>query len=462
MIRRDRLVTAVLVLAASLMASPARAQRDAEHKNMRLVAHNDLNGNGDGGEGLAIQQLPNGRRILYLAHEGAKTCLSIIDVTDPNKPLVLNQLPSPAPGVTRCNSLGLSGNVLAVANQASGTNKPFAGFWLLDVSNINSVQIAKRLQDIELSFFSTTGTHSRGVHWLWFVDGEFVHLSTGAANSNPTNSNDDQFYMVVDVRNPSSPREVGRWWLPGTQVGDPCLPGCLPKRQPLDDGYRAHNVEVFPDRPDRAYIGYIDGGIILLDISGLASVRSGQASSFTPTLVSRLDYSPPFTAWTHTVQPLFGRKLAIVSDEAVANNCADAPKLIWVVDIREETNPVIVGTAPLPSNARDLCARGGRFGAHNQHPNFPSATSAHLKNTFAGSFFNAGVRIYRSSDVDVPGAPPQVKEIGFFIPAAPPGNPTGTIQINHMLVDEKGLIYANDRITGGLYILQYTGPEPLD
>ena len=27
-----------------------------------------------------------------------------------------------------------------------------------------------------------------------------------------------------------------------------------------------------------------------------------------------------------------------------------------------------------------------------------------------------------------------------------------------MCVDENGLIYANDRFTGGLYILEYTGP----
>src|SRR5574337_1143136 len=211
-----------------LVAQRAQADDDedqAEHKHMRLVAHNDLNGNGDGGEGMAIQQLPDGRRILYLAHEGQKICLSM----------------------------------LAVANQASGTGRGPAGFWLLDVSNVDRAQTAGSLQDLALSFFDTSGPHSRGVHWLWFVDGEFVHLSTGAADFTPTNRSDDQFDMVVDVRDPRSPREVGRWWLPGTQVGDPCLPGCLPQRLPIDTGYRAHNVEVFPERPDRAYIGYIDG-----------------------------------------------------------------------------------------------------------------------------------------------------------------------------------------------------------
>jgi hypothetical protein len=47
---------------------------------MELVGRSDLNGNGDGGEGMAIQQWPDGRRILYIAHEGEKTCLSIVDV----------------------------------------------------------------------------------------------------------------------------------------------------------------------------------------------------------------------------------------------------------------------------------------------------------------------------------------------------------------------------------------------
>jgi hypothetical protein len=68
---------------------------------MELVGRSDLNGNGDGGEGMAIQQWPDGRRILYMAHEGEKTCLSIVDVTHPEKPVMVNQLPSPQPGVTR-------------------------------------------------------------------------------------------------------------------------------------------------------------------------------------------------------------------------------------------------------------------------------------------------------------------------------------------------------------------------
>jgi len=34
--------------------------------------------------------------------------------------------------------------------------------------------------------------------------------------------------------------------------------------------------------------------------------------------------------------------------------------------------------------------------------------------------------------------------------------------MNDLIVGNDGLIYANDRFTGGLYILQYTGKTPLD
>jgi hypothetical protein len=66
------------------IAASLDAQRAAESRNVELVGHNDLNGLGDGGEGLALQQLPDGRRILYLAHEAPQRCLSVIDVTTPD------------------------------------------------------------------------------------------------------------------------------------------------------------------------------------------------------------------------------------------------------------------------------------------------------------------------------------------------------------------------------------------
>jgi hypothetical protein len=463
--RQLLLSAAVLWFGISWRLPSAAAQANSEVKNVVLIGHSDLNGHGDGGEGLAIQQWPDGRRVLYLAHEGTDWCLSVVDVTHPEKPVMITELPSPTPGITRCDSLGLSNNLLAVADQSNKQGQKTAGMWVLDVSDFSRIQKAKTLQDLELSFFDTSGPHSRGVHCLWFTDGQFAHLTTGMPDFNPTNTLDDQFYVIVDLRDPRHPKEVGRWWYPGTRQGDSCLPGCLPPRHAkFDDGYRPHNIEVFPDRPDRAYVGYIDGGALILDISGLADVKAGRAKTFTPKLVGQAKFSPPYTAWTHTFQPLPGRGYALVSDEDTQDNCKDAPKLVWLLDIRAETNPMVIGTAPLHANDGDLCKRGGRFGAHNLHPNYPDATYAKLKNTTVASWFNGGVRIFHIVDgpAGVPDAPPHLEEIGYYIPGALPRSPGGTAQINHAIVDEHGLIYANDRFTGGLYVLRYTGSVPLN
>jgi hypothetical protein len=65
-----------------------------------------------------------------------------------------------------------------------------------------------------------------------------------------------------------------------------------------------------------------------------------------------------------------------------------------------------------------------------------------------GTFFNGGLRAYDISN------PYQPKEVGIFMPPAPAGAPTGTIQINDVFVDERAIVYAVDRHVGGLYILE--------
>ena len=129
-------------------------------------------------------------------------------------------------------------------------------------------------------------------------------------------------------------------------------------------GFRAHNTNVFPDRPDRAYVGYLDYGAVILDISDKSQ----------PKMISRWSNCPPNTGFNHTALPLFSRNLMLVSDESTKDNAADWPKLVWVLDIKVETNPLSISTLPLPS-VDTFSKRGGRFGAHNLHENLPIPTS---------------------------------------------------------------------------------------
>ena len=54
-------------------------------KNMTLLSQNTLNGFGGIGEGVSMQITDDGRRIIWLAHEGAPMNFTGVDVTDPKK-----------------------------------------------------------------------------------------------------------------------------------------------------------------------------------------------------------------------------------------------------------------------------------------------------------------------------------------------------------------------------------------
>jgi hypothetical protein len=237
------------------------------------------------------------------------------------------------------------------------------------------------------------------------------------------------------VRNPSKPHEVGRWWLPGTRVGDSVPP---PERLPGKfHGCRAHNTNVYPERPDRAYVCYVDGGMFILDISDKAN----------PKQIGHWSNSPPYHGFMHTAVPLFDRGLMIVTDESTSDAAADWPKLVWVLDIRDESRPVPISTLPLPP-VEAFANRGGRYGSHNIHENPASPTAWKSDTIVLGTFYSAGVRAFDISN------PYQPQEVGYYIPETPVGSPKGAIQLNDVFVDERGIVYTVDRFVGGLYVLE--------
>jgi hypothetical protein len=174
-------------------------------KNMKLLSHDSLLGFGGIGEGMSLQIAKDGRRIMWLAHEGPPKNFTAVDVTDPRKPKVIVQTDLPHTNM-RSNSLEICGDIMAVAYQTYGWNIESAGIELFDIS--------KPEQPKSISFFDCRGPRSRGVHCVWYVDGEFIHCAGGAEDYMPRHPRDDQCYRIIDVRNPSKPAEAGRWWLP--------------------------------------------------------------------------------------------------------------------------------------------------------------------------------------------------------------------------------------------------------
>ncbi len=427
-------------MAMSGTMNPGRQPDKTLALNMKLLAQHELNGFGGIGEGINMQVTKDGRRILWLAHESAPKNFTAVDVSDPRNLKVVCQRDLPHSQV-RSNSLDVVGDIMVVCYQVrsnkGSANDPAAikatlgmqpaGLDLFDVSTPENPKL--------ISHFDASGPHSLGAHCCWFVDGEFVHTSMGAPDHQPRNPKDHQIYRIIDVRNPSKPVEAGRWWYPGTKEGDAEPP--VPRHPRFDGGYRPHNISVYPERPDRAYVGYIDGGVVVLDISDKAQ----------PKEISRLKISPPFNGMSHTAMPLVQRNLLVLSDESNKDDAADWPKLMWIVDAREEKNLVPVSTLPMPP-VDAFGKRGGRYGAHNLYENYPAKHAWRSEDIILGSCFNAGIRVYDISNQYQP------REIAYFVPGAPKLSPKGAIQMNDVYVDDRQIVYAVDRFSGGLYTLE--------
>src|SRR5207245_402592 len=145
-----------------------------------------------------------------------------------------------------------------------------------------------------ISFFDRSGPHSQGAHYVGFMDGEYMHISSGAPDFVPTNPKDHQFYSIVDVRNPSKPEEVGRWWLPGTRQGDDVPPPVRPKKP--DAGFASHNIHVYPERPDRATAASHQDGHRLPVVGPITSISTIRRH---PRSVPTTSSSVPSSAWAY-------------------------------------------------------------------------------------------------------------------------------------------------------------------
>lgn len=381
--------------------SDKQATRSAEAWNMRLIGHSDLNGYGDG------MQLLLKNNYLFVGHL-SKMGTSVLDVSDPTAPQVVHQIKQP-PHV-HSHKVQIGGDILIVNHEQYPKTGPKAertGIQIFDISDPTAPR--------EIGFFSTGG---KGVHRLFYQGGNYVHMS--AAPEGFT----DQIMMIVDISDPTRPTEVSRWWIPGMWPAGGETPT-------WPDGlrYAAHHPNIWQDR---AYWGFWDAGLVIMDISDLANPRK----------VSQLSWAPEHGGNTHTALPLPDRNLLLVVDESTKAECQESPRRVRVIDISDDTNPHIITMFPEPQG--DFCQHGLRFGPHNLHENQPGAYQS--DEIIFVTYFNAGLRVFDISDPTIP------QEIAYYIPQTPAGQQA--IQTNDVFVAENGLIYISDRVSGGVDILE--------
>jgi hypothetical protein len=174
---------------------------------------------------------------------------------------------------------------------------------------------------------------------------------------------------------------------------------------------------------------------VILDVSTLAH----------PRLVARHTVFPPFGDMLHTAMPLPGRRLVVCTQEALRKHGLgrDREKFMWIVDVREERNPIPV--AAFRVDPEPYARPEFRFGPHNIHENRPGSLAR--EDRIYLTYFAGGLRIVDISD------PYRPREIGWHVPDPPGGVP----QSNDVYVDTGGLIYLVDRFDGNLEILEPDG-----
>ena len=363
----------------------------------RPLGQSTLGGYGDG-----MQVMRTGDA-LYVAHFGPSGMgTSVLDVTDPTDPGLVFQMKSPAGAHT--HKVQLADGLLLTNHEAFRGGVPDrVGMAIYDTS--------EPFAPVEVGFWDSTGL---GVHRIVYEGGQYAYVSA-RPDGFP-----ERIWVIVDVSDPENPVERARWWWPGMHESEQA-------DWPEGESRSVHHAMV---DGDRAYVGFWDSGMVILDISDLDDIG----------VLSHLQWE--VGGHTHTALPMPGRDIVVVTDEALSNNCEGDPHMVRVVDISDEADPEVVSICPVPEG--DFCERGLRFGAHCLHENRPdSYRSAEV--VFA-TYFNGGLRVY---DVSNPSTP---TELAHWIPECPPGQPAA--QINDVWVGEDLLVYATDRVNGGVYILQ--------
>jgi hypothetical protein len=361
--------------------------------NTKQVAHIDCPGGG---------QVWVDGTTLYVGHMRQPTGTSIYDVADPRNPTLLHRIDLPSGW--HSHKVRVAGDIMVVNHerQGQGGDSDFGGgLGIYDVSKPADPKLITKWR-----------THGKGVHRYDF-DGRYAYISPTAEGYV------GNIMMILDLKDPARPEEVGRWWIPGQwEAGGEDYPWhnwVAPRcHHPLRLG-------------DRLYVSYWHHGYWILDISDLSKPRP----------IAGGNTSPSFPHPTHTClpipEPLKGRNIMLVADEDVAKLWPAAPAFAWVYDITNEQCPVPISTFQVEGLDPDGAPQQPMMGCHQPSERFSGTV-------IPFAWFAKGLRIIDIAD------PYQPKEVGFYEADAPSGFELASS--NDVTMDSRGLLYLIDRQRG--------------
>ncbi len=298
-------------------------------RNFKLLAHHELNGFGGMGEGMSIQIAKDGRRILWLAHESAPKNFTAVDVSDPRAPKVVVQTDLPAAHM-RSNSLETVGDIMAVAYQVQKHGQKPAGFELFDISVPETPEVHRLRRCLGAGL-------ARRAPAVVLRRRDRAH---GGRRARLRGHQPARRPVLSRLRRAQSVKARG---------GQPLVDA----RHPSGRQRAAARAPHARRATTRASAPTTPTSIRSAPIAAISATSTAACSSSTsPTGRTRSRCAAGTTrrrsrGFTHTVLPLFERELLVVTDESVVDDAKDWPKLIWIIDGRDETNPVPIATCPV-------------------------------------------------------------------------------------------------------------------
>lgn len=413
----------------------------AESRDMVLTGFHDLQGRG---AYQPVIQEQDGRWIAYVGHQAGSALnpltgkredngTSVIDVSDPARPLLLHHIPGPPGGGAQ------------MVRVCSGRELPRAGrsrIYLLrsrghDAHELWDVTLSAPPKRIGVIIEGLHGTHK---NW-WECDTGIAYLVSGVPGWRTS-----RMTQIYDLGDPRRPRFIRNYGLPGQEPG---------ASGPVPTGL--HGAISTGPQGGRVYFGHgtSSGGILqIVDRAKLLQeVEPTRASLLAPQL-GRYDLDPDYGA--HTAFPLTGmavkdaggrtvrRDFVAVTNEALAEGCGGAQQKVWFIDVSDEAQPRVASTWALDARGGGWCDRPGRVGAHASNESF---ALVYYRRILFIAHFNAGVRALDIRD------PYRLREIAHYVP----DGGGRTVTTNNVEVDDRGYIYIVDRHGLGMHVLELTG-----
>jgi len=456
-----------------------------ESHNVRLVGYNGMQGrqalqvttksDSANGNWVYVGHVPNTRTrdatFNPITGNNEWNGTSILEISDPTNPELIWHIPNDMNSNSRSVSVVYDyefnseppGRDYLIRNSEAGEDLKFQIFDITsrstDPSQIDLVAEINMTPEGSCGSGCGGALRNRAHKGHWSQETGLFYSASGEPGFRTT------LIHIWDLKDPKTPKFVGRAWLPGQKDGE--------------EGFEGQYVHhpIVDEANNRMYAGFRigSGHIASWDISEPTD----------PKLVWSYDTSPPGRG-PHTVSPILydtvpnitaadgelPRTYALVTDEYDGLECPHGLKSrVYMFDITHESHPMPLSTWQVPIG--NFCDIGGNFGPH-QHAETVNGYLNRFEDKLVWiAYLNAGVRVLDISD------PQNLREIGYYIPktnASPQPSLArpAPIQLTDVDIDHRGLVYASDRsgescvgqspscVGTGLFVFEYTDSNKAD